>query len=189
MATELGIKTGNGIGLTALQLNTQMANMCGISTAVGLLKRNGRRLCQYGNCMTEEELFELLSLECSVDIDGTLLYYNALGQWHRVHGPAVEYSDGEHVWCINGKRHRIDGPAVERPDGYCAWWQNGLRHRIDGPAVVCPSGYRAWYQNGQRHRIDGPAIERADGRHEWYFDGKSLTEAEWQQAVASMENA
>ena len=80
---------------------------------------------KYGDCMTEEALSELLSLECRVDSDGTLLYCNALGQWHRVHGPAVEYEDGEHVWGINGKRHRLDGPAVERPDGYCAWYIDG----------------------------------------------------------------
>ena len=92
--------------------------------------------------MSEAALFELLSLECRVGSDGSVRYYNALGQTHRVHGPAVEY-----------------------PGGSREWYQNGQRHRIDGPAVVCPSGYRAWHING-----------------------KALTEAEWQQAVASMEN-
>ena len=91
--------------------------------------------------MTEEALFELLSLECYVDSDGTVRYYNTQGKIHRVHGPAVEYSDG----------------------------------------------FRAWYQNGRLHRLDGPAVETNGGRA-WYINGKALTEAEWQQAVASMEN-
>ena len=115
--------------------------------------------------MTEESLFELLSLECRVDGTGTLRYYDALGQLHRIHGPAVVRS--------NGNR---------------AWWQNGLRHRVDGPAIVYADGCRAWFQNGRRHRIDGPAIEYPDGSKFWYINGKELTRAEWQHQVASMEN-
>ena len=113
--------------------------------------------------MTEETLFELLSLECRVDSDGTVHYHNAQGQLHRVHGLAVEHSDG-----------------------YRAWWQNGLPHRIDCPAVERPDGYRAWFQNGQPHRLDGPAVEYPDGGREWRIDGKELTEAEWLQQVSSM---
>ena len=102
---------------------------------------------QYGECMTpamtDDALCELLSLECRVDSNGYVRYYNAQGQLHR------EY-----------------GPAVERPDDY-----------------------RAWYQNGQRHKLDGPAAEYSDGYRAWYINGKVLTEAEWQQQVASMEYA
>ena len=47
--------------------------------------------------MTEASLFELLSLECHVDSNGTVRYYNALGQLHRRFGPAVEYSDSSDV--------------------------------------------------------------------------------------------
>ena len=115
--------------------------------------------------MTEEALFELLSLECRVDAMGTLRYYNAQGQLHREYGPAIEYSNGSRVWYQNGQRHRIDGPAVEYSDGD-----------------------RVWYQNGQRHRIDGPAVEYSDDGRAWYINGKVLTEAEWQQQVSSMEN-
>ena len=117
------------------------------------------------DALTEEALFELLSLECRVDSDGTTRYYNKQDQMHRVFGPAVEYSDGG--------RHE--------------WWQNGLPHRLDGPAIECTDGYRAWFQNGQRHRIDGPAVEYEDGYREWHINGKELTEAEWQQEVTSME--
>ena len=117
------------------------------------------------NALTELALFELLSLECCIGSNGTLRYYNAQGQLHRVHGPAVEYGDGSREWRFHG-----------------------LLHRVDGPAVIHADGYRAWYQNGQRHRIDGPAVECPDGASEWYINGKGLTEAAWLQAVASMEN-
>ena len=113
--------------------------------------------------MTEASLFELLSLECRVDSYGSVYYYNALEQLHRVHGPAVEYLDGSKFWYQNGQRHRIDGPAVEYTNGGREWWQNGERHRLDGPAVEYLDGYRAWYANG-----------------------RPLAEAEWLQAVASM---
>ena len=161
-------------------------------------------------CMTEAALLELLSLECRVDGMGSIRYYNAHSQLHRVHGPAVEYSRVGCEWYQNGLLHRLDGPAVEHTDGYRAWWQNGqlhridgpaivqsdgsrewvqndLLHRIDGPAIVRPDGYRAWWQNGQLHRLDGPAVENSDGDCEWYINGEELTEAEWQQAAASME--
>ena len=114
--------------------------------------------------MTELALFEELALERRVDAFGSVRYCNALGQLHRVCGPAVEYTDGTYMWYQNGQRHRVDGPAVGRPDGYSDWYQNGQRHRVDGPAVEWPSGYRAWYING-----------------------KQLTQAEWQQVVASIE--
>ena len=47
--------------------------------------------------MTEAALFELLSLECRVDDMGAVRYYNALGQKHRMYGPAVEYSDSSGI--------------------------------------------------------------------------------------------
>ena len=138
--------------------------------------------------LTEEALFELLSLECRVDSDGTVRYYNTQGKIHRVHGPAIEYSDGGRAWCQNGQRHRVDGPAVEYSDGGREWRQNGQLHRLDGPAIEHPDGYRAWRQHGQLHRLDGPAIEHPDGSKFWYINGNELTEAEWLQQVASMEN-
>jgi hypothetical protein len=111
--------------------------------------------------MTEDALFDALALDRRVDYDGTVRYYNAHGQLHRVHGPAVIYPDGDREWLQNGRMHRLDGPAGEYTDRYCEW-----------------------YHNGWRHRLDGPAVEYADGHREWYIDGKELTESEWQQAVA-----
>ena len=75
--------------------------------------------------MTEEALFELLSLECRVGSDGTLRYCNALGRMHREYGPAIEWPDGSRAWYQNGQRHRIDGPAIEYSVGYRAWFING----------------------------------------------------------------
>lgn len=72
--------------------------------------------------MTELALFELLALDCRVDTYGAVCYYNALGQLHRVHGPAVEYADGHREWWQHGRLHRLDGPAIERPDGSCEWY-------------------------------------------------------------------
>ena len=115
--------------------------------------------------LTEAALFELLSLECGIDADGSVNYYNSLGQLHRVHGPAVEYSDGTRAWFQNGRLQRLDGPAVERPDGFRCWWQSG-----------------------KRHRIAGPAIEHVVGGCEWYINGRELTEAAWKQVVAGMEH-
>ena len=114
--------------------------------------------------LTEDALFELLATECRVDPDGTARYYNALGQLHRVYGPAIKYADGTLAWCQNAQLHRPDGPAVE--------WADGTR---------------MWSHKGQLHRLDGPAIERPDGSCDWFINGKELTEAEWQQQVASME--
>ena len=64
----------------------------------------------------------------------------------------------------------------------------GKLHRVYGPAIEYSDGFRAWYQNDQLHRLDGPAIEDPCGYREWYINGKELTRAVWQQAVASMED-
>ena len=115
--------------------------------------------------LTEAELFELLSLECCVDCNGTIRYYNKQGQMHRVWGPAVKYAYGTQVWYQNGKPHRVGGPAVVNADGGRVWYQDGLLHRLDGPAVIS-----------------------VEGGQSWYINGKELTETEWLQVVASMEN-
>ena len=73
-------------------------------------------------------------------------------------------------------------------DGTVRYYNSsGQLHRVYGPAIECPNGYRAWYQNGQLHRLNGPAVEWPDGTHRWYIDDNELTQAQWQQAVASME--
>ena len=78
-----------------------------------------------------------------------------------------------------GRYHRLDGPAIEWTDGAKHWYQNGERHRLDGPACEFVNGTKCWYQNGKRHRLDGPAIDWFDREKEWYIRGKQYSEQEW----------
>lgn len=43
---------------------------------------------------------------------------------HREDDPAIEWSNGDKAWFINGKRHREDGPAIEYRDGRKSWYLN-----------------------------------------------------------------
>ena len=88
-------------------------------------------------------------------------------------------TSGTREWFQNDKFHRLDGPAVEWSSGSKTWYQNGERHRLDGPACEYANGNKFWFQNGKRHRLDGPAIEYADGDKEWFIEGKELTEEEF----------
>jgi hypothetical protein len=58
-------------------------------------------------------------------------YKNELGQLHREDGPAIEYSNGDKFWYINGLRHREDGPAVEWSDGDKWWYLNDIHYKED----------------------------------------------------------
>ena len=75
---------------------------------------------------SDAALAELLTLTMEVDEYGDTRYRNHLGQFHRIHGPAVIYSDG----CED-------------------WFQNGLLHREDGPAVIVNDGRKYWYFNNE----------------------------------------
>jgi len=44
---------------------------------------------------------------------------------HREDGPAIEWSNGNKSWYLNGKLHREDGAAIEYADGKKAWYLNG----------------------------------------------------------------
>lgn len=71
-----------------------------------------------------------------------------------------------------GTFHRIDGPAIQSSNGNTEWYLNGMRHRTDGPAFESPAtGFKSWWLYDQRHRTDGPAIERGDGGKEWWVHG------------------
>ena len=90
------------------------------------------------------------------------------------------YNDGTKVWRNKqGQYHRRDGPAIEFDNGDKAWYINGDRHREDGPAVEYDSGVRYWYINDKRHREDGPAIEWVSGDKWWYINGEELSEDEF----------
>ena len=108
--------------------------------------------------MTDEQLCECLTLRREVvNSSGTCIWYNELGERHRVHGPALSTPDGTHMW-----------------------YQNGVLHREGGPAVVWPDGDQHWYWHGHLHRTDGPAMEHSDGRCIWFTHGVPHTlEPEW----------
>ena len=48
--------------------------------------------------------------------------------------------------------HRLHGPAVEYSSGDCSWYRHGQRHRDDGPAKYWPSeDIVEWYKHGERY--------------------------------------
>ena len=84
----------------------------------------------------------------TVDSQGTVRWHDLkTDKFHRVDGPAVEYTDGTKSWHLNGKLHRVDGPAIEFSNGGREWYLNGNLHRVDGPAVEYVSGYKSWWLN------------------------------------------
>jgi hypothetical protein len=52
-------------------------------------------------------------------------YLNEDNEYHRLDGPAIEYSDGTKFWYKNDERHREDGPAIEYANGNKEYWYNG----------------------------------------------------------------
>ena len=113
-----------------------------------------------------------------VDVDGTVLWYDADGQLHRDGGPAIEGPDGHQEWYQHGKPHRDGGPAIEGPGGSTFWYQHGQLHRDGGPAVEWADGTKLWYQHDKLHRDDGPAVEYADGTTAWWQHGQRLPEVQ-----------
>lgn len=55
--------------------------------------------------MTTDTLIDALSGYVDTRSDGTVVYRNAVGQTHRIDGPAIEWSDGEEEWWLNGVRY------------------------------------------------------------------------------------
>ena len=85
-----------------------------------------------------------------INKDGTKLWCNEHGRFHREDGPAIEFPNGHKVWYINGECHREDGPAVEYINGDKEWFVHGKFHRKNGPAVDYANGYKRWYYHGQK---------------------------------------
>jgi len=98
--------------------------------------------------------------------------------------PTGTLSNGTKIWRDgNGRFHRDNGPAIERPSGNNRWYRHGTYHREGGPAVISKDGYRAWYRGGVLHRDDGPAVEDpAVGNgciyKAWYIDGELIRDEE-----------
>ena len=49
-----------------------------------------------------------------------------------------------------GQLHRVDGPAVDYPGEYTAWYFNGLRHCTVGPAIIV-GDHKEWWLRGKRY--------------------------------------
>ena len=75
--------------------------------------------------MTYDALIETLQGYIETLSDGTVFYYNAQGQLHRTHGPAVIHPNCTVAWYRNGELHRIDGPAIVYATGDQSWFLNG----------------------------------------------------------------
>ena len=73
--------------------------------------------------ISDAALAELLTLTMEVDEYATI-YRNHLGQKHRVHGPALIFSNGDAWWYQNGQLHREDGAAVIYSNGLQRWLLN-----------------------------------------------------------------
>ena len=134
-----------------------------------------------GKNLTEQQFNDYVNSKSTmiVEKDGTKIWKNKEGQYHRVDGPAIEYASGSKEWYFNGFFHHEDGPACEYADGTKHWYINGNLHRTDGPAVEWSSGTKEWFVNGLLHREDGPAIEYADGVKQWFLGGKEFSEKEF----------
>ena len=73
---------------------------------------------------SDNALAELLTLNCRIGQFGETIYTNSEGQLHRVHGPALIFSNGDAWWYQNGQLHREDGPAVIYANGQQRWFLN-----------------------------------------------------------------
>jgi hypothetical protein len=87
--------------------------------------------------------------------------------------PAIEHTNGDKEWYVNGKRHREVLPAIEHANGTKEWYLNGVRHRNGGhPAVERANRDREWWVNGVKHREGGlPAVDCTNGHKEWWENG------------------
>jgi hypothetical protein len=86
-------------------------------------------------------------------------------------------------WFQNEKWHRVNGPAIEYTLGDKFWYVNGDLHRMDGPAFESSKGCKSWYKKNILHRTDGPAIEYKNGEKEWWLDGIRYTEEQFKKII------
>ncbi len=73
-----------------------------------------------------DELMDSLKYHIVTDDAGTKRYYNSVGQFHRLEGPAVRYVNGAYAWFENGVRHCATGPAIRNSIGRLRWWIDGV---------------------------------------------------------------
>ena len=120
-----------------------------------------------------------------INSDGTKRWKNDKGEFHRIDGPAIEYSNGTKSWYLNGEFHREDGPAYEGVDGSKFWLIKGKLHREDGPALEWADGTKEWFLNGHNYSEEGfnkkvteikdpPTEIDSDGNKIWKDDKGNL---------------
>ena len=84
---------------------------------------------------SDESLAELLTLNASVDRDGTIVYRDQSGSIHRRYGPAVIQTNGYMAWVQHNRYHREDGPAIiYQHNGRQSFYLNGIaltEHQFD----------------------------------------------------------
>jgi hypothetical protein len=132
---------------------------------------------------------------CVQCVTGTKFWYKE-GRFHRLDGPAIEYTNGRKFWYIDGTEYYEEDwkkevekskvlklkngdsipqkytGCVEYGNGDKCWYKEGKWHRLDGPAIERADGYKSWYIEGKIHRLDGPACEYTNGSKHWYKEGK-----------------
>ena len=117
--------------------------------------------------LSSEALAETLSLKMELFDDGvTWMYTNHLGEYHRVHGPAVIGPEGSERWYRHDKLHREGGPAITFPGSRVEWRVNGVCHRVDGPAIIYLHGSGSLWQV------------------EWWLNGRKVTKLKHQRLAA-----
>lgn len=83
----------------------------------------------------------IVDCECTIQSTSNIQYDE---------GSGIPDLFGDRLWRFNGRYHRVEGPAIEWSNGDRFWYQNGKLHREDGPAIECVDGHKDWYINGRR---------------------------------------
>ncbi len=84
-------------------------------------------------------------------------------------------------------RHQIGGPAVECSNGDKFWYIDGNIDRLDYPAVEWANGDKEWWVDDKLHREDGPAVEYPNGDIEYWLNGEQMTKQQWEAGLRPVE--
>ncbi len=69
--------------------------------------------------------------------------------------PTKSWPDGSQIWeNEDGQYHREDGPALMWSVGSRYWYRNGMRHREDGPASISTIGEYGWYLDNELYSLN-----------------------------------
>jgi hypothetical protein len=101
----------------------------------------------------------------------------------------AEFLSGTKCWYKERKYHRLDGPACEYSNGDKEWMIEGKFHRLDGPAIERANGDKLWFKEGELHRLDGPAVELVDGRDRWFIEGGEYTKENFDKKIQELKKS